>query len=189
MSGRLAIDALRQGRSWGHPILLPSAVGLGARIDAQPQGLVWYDPQKLADACVAAARYLGADALWVPAFGSPDLPDLDALNHRDAAQRAIAAADRLQMGCVVEIRGPLARALALGGDLDEALKQIKPDVIAEFEGGVAQIFVGQQPQIKAEGLRQFCDADQVGFLFGNGTGQNREAKARLGQLHGAGDRV
>lgn len=133
MSGRLAIDALRQGRSWDHPILLPSAVGLGARIDAQPQGLVWCDPQKLADACVAAARYLGADALWVPAFGSPDLPDLDALTHRDAVQRAIAAAARLQMGCVVEIRGPLARALALGGDLDEALKQIKPDVIAEFE--------------------------------------------------------
>lgn len=133
MSGRLAIDALRQGRNWDHPILLPSAVGLGASIDAQPRDLVWCDPQKLADASVAAARYLGADAVWVPAFGSPDLPDLDALTHRDAVQRAIAAAARLQMGCVVEIRGPLARALGLGGDLDEALKQVKPDVIAEFE--------------------------------------------------------
>lgn len=133
MSGRLAIDALRQGRSWSRPILLPSAVGLGARIDAQLPDLVWCDAQKLADACVAAARYLGADAIWVPSFGPTDAPDLDALTHRDAVERAIAAAARLQMGCVVEIRGPLARALALGGELDEALKLVKPVMIAEFE--------------------------------------------------------
>jgi len=133
MSGRDAIEALRQGRRWSHPILLPSAAGLGARIDAQPDGLAWRDPQKLADACVAATRYLGADAVWVPAFGPSGVPDLDAVTHRDAVQRAIAAAGRLQMGCVVEIRGPLGRATALGGELDEALKRLKPDIIAEFE--------------------------------------------------------
>lgn len=133
MSGREAIEALRQGRRWSHPILLPSAAGLGARIDAQAEGLAWRDPQKLADACVAAARYLGADALWVPAFGPADMPDMDAAIHRDAVQRAIAAAGRLQLGCVVEIRGPLARAAALGGALDDALKQVKLDVIAQFE--------------------------------------------------------
>lgn len=133
MSGRDAIAAVRQGLRWSHPILLPSAAGLGARVDAQADGIVWRDPQKLADACVAAARYLGADAVWVPAFGPAGVPDLDAATHRDAVLRAIAAASRLQMACVVEIRGPLARALAFGGELDAALKQVKPDVIAEFE--------------------------------------------------------
>jgi hypothetical protein len=133
MSGREAIAALRQGLRWNHPILLPSAAGLGARIDAQAEGLAWRDPQKLADACVAAARYLGADAVWVPSFGPAGVPDLDAATHRDAVQRALAAAGRLQMACAVEIRGPLTRALALGGELDEALKAVKPDVIAEFE--------------------------------------------------------
>lgn len=133
MSGRDALAAVRQGLGWSRPILLPSAAGLGARIDAQAEGLVWRDPQKLADACMAAARYLGADAVWVPAFGPAGTPDLDAAIHRDAVQRAIAAAGRLQMACAVEIRGPLARAIALGGELDEALKQIKPGIIADFE--------------------------------------------------------
>ncbi len=133
MSGRRAIETVRQGGRSDRPILLPSAAGLGARIEAQAEGLVWSDPQKLADACVAAARYLRADAVWVPAFGPAGTADLEAAAHRDAVQRALAAAARSQMACAVEIRGPLARAVALGGELEEALKQVKPGMIAEFE--------------------------------------------------------
>ncbi|NML76874.1 hypothetical protein HHL25_22285 [Rhizobium sp. S-51] len=133
MGGRQAVEAVRRGQRWGDPILMPSAAGLGARIGAQVEGAVWADPQKLADACVAAARYLGADAVWVPSFGTAGVPDLEPAIHRDAVQRALAAAGRLQLACVAEIRGPLARAAALGGDLDEALKRVRPDVVAEFE--------------------------------------------------------
>jgi hypothetical protein len=133
MSGQSAIEALRQGRCWNQPILLPSAMGLGARIDAQAKGALWGNPQKVVEASISAARYLGADAVWISALGADGGPDLDPAACRDAVTRAIAAAARLRIGCVAEIRGPLARAVARGDIFEHALAAIKPDLIAEFE--------------------------------------------------------
>lgn len=132
MSARAAIEALKLARFRPEPVLMPSAAGLGARLEAVAPEILRQDPQRLADACLSAARYLGADAVWVSMLAADGGPDLSAAFLADAANRAIAAA-RAERVCVVELRGPLHRALQIGGALDEALKQIKPAMIAEFE--------------------------------------------------------
>lgn len=138
MSGRDGIEALRRGGAWARPVLLPSAVRLGARLEAQRAGERSADPQKLADACLSAARYLGADGVWIPALAmdGEDEPELALV--LDAATRAFAVA-RPAIGCVIELRGPLARALAVGGDedIEAAIRAIKPGMIADFEAVAA----------------------------------------------------
>lgn len=131
MSGLGAIEALRGGLHWTAPILMPSAAAFGARLEARPLADL-AEPQALAGATVAAARFLGADAVWVSAAPAAGLT-LSAAAHRDAVTRAAAAAGRLKLAVLAEIPGPIARARALGGDLDAALREIKPGLIEEFE--------------------------------------------------------
>lgn len=133
MSGAAAITALRRGEAWPDPILMPSASGLGARLDGRTAADLRGSAQGLADACLSAARYLTADAVWVSALAPDEGADFEPAFLQDTATRAIAAARTGGLGVAVELRGPLARALAAGGDLDPALKAVKPAMIAEFE--------------------------------------------------------
>lgn len=133
MSGAEAITALRDAKPWPEAILMPSAAGLGARLDGRTPADLRDSAQGLADACLSAARFLGADAVWISALAPDGGADFDTDFLHDTATRAIAAARNGGLGVVVELRGPLARASAAGGDLDPALKRIKPEVIAEFE--------------------------------------------------------
>ncbi|MGD9862595.1 MAG: hypothetical protein AB7S99_05220 [Pseudodonghicola sp.] len=133
MSGAAALLALRRGEAWPQPILMPAAAGLGARLDGRAPEALRTSAQGLTDACLSAARYLAADAVWISALAPDEGADFEPAFLQDAATRAIAAARTGGIGAVVELRGPLARALALGGDLDPALKTIKPAMIAEFE--------------------------------------------------------
>ena len=137
MSGAAAIAALHRAEVWPEPILMPVAARLGARLDGRDPAELPDDPQALADACLSAARFLGADAVWVSALAPDGGADIGPELVRDAATRAIAAARAAGLGAVVELRGPLARALADGGD-DAALKAIKPAMIAAFEA-IAQL--------------------------------------------------
>ena len=133
MSGAAAITALRDAKPWPEAILMPSAAGLGARLDGRAPADLRDSAQGLADACLSASRFLGADAVWISALAPDGGADFDADFLHDAATRAIAAARSGGLGAVVELRGPLARALVTGGDLDRALKSVKPEAIAEFE--------------------------------------------------------
>ncbi|GAA6202964.1 hypothetical protein [Aquicoccus sp. SU-CL01552] len=133
MSGAAAITALRDAKPWPEAILMPSAAGLGARLDGRTPADLRDSAQGLADACLSAARFLSADAVWISALAPDGGADFDADFLHDTATRAIAAARNGGLGVVVELRGPLARASAAGGDLDPALKKVKPEVIAEFE--------------------------------------------------------
>lgn len=131
MSGRSAIDAVRNGLAWSTPILLPSAAALGSRIDAKsPAGLA--DPQTLVNAAITAARFLGADGVWISSRPVADIT-LPHEAHCDALMRAVSAAQRLNLAVVAEIDGPLHRARAQGEDLETALRIIKPGMIAEFD--------------------------------------------------------
>lgn len=131
MNGAAALLALRRGEAWPQPILMPAAAGLGARLDGRAPSDLRGSAQGLADACLSAARYLAADAVWISALAPDEGADFEPAFLQDVATRAIAAARTGGMGAVVELRGPLARAL--GGDLDPALKSVKPAMIAEFE--------------------------------------------------------
>ena len=133
MSGAAALAALHRADAWPQPILMPSAAGLGARLDGRAQEELRGSAQGLADASLSAARYLAADAVWISALAPDDGADFEPAFLQDAATRAIAAARTGGFGAAVELRGPLARALAAGGDLDPALKAVKPTMIAEFE--------------------------------------------------------
>lgn len=131
MSGNRAIDALRGGLPVAAPILMPSAAAFGARLEAKTVGDL-ADPQALAGAAVAAARFLGADAVWISSTPAVEVT-LSAAGHRDAVTRAAAAAGRLKLGVLAEIPGPIARARVFGGDLDQTLREIKQSMIEEFE--------------------------------------------------------
>ncbi|TDK48081.1 hypothetical protein [Antarcticimicrobium luteum] len=133
MSGAEAIAALRHETAWPAPILMPSAAGLGARLEGRAASDLRGSAQGLADACLSAARFLDADAVWISALAPDEGADFAAGFLHDAAMRAIAAARTARLGAAVELRGPLFRALEVGGDLDAALKVVKPAMIAEFE--------------------------------------------------------
>ncbi|WP_165937633.1 hypothetical protein [Antarcticimicrobium sediminis] len=137
MSGQAAITALRRAEVWPEPIVMPCAAALGARLDGRVPEDLRASAQVLADACLSAARFLEADAVWISALAPDGGADFGPEFLRDAATRAIAAARIAGLGVVVELRGPLARALEIGGEtggnVDAALKTIKPAMIAEFE--------------------------------------------------------
>ncbi|MDX2484139.1 MAG: hypothetical protein QNK42_10835 [Pseudodonghicola sp.] len=133
MSGQAAITALRRAEVWPEPIVMPSAAALGARLDGRAPEDLRASAQGLADACLSAARFLEADAVWISALAPDGGADFGSEFLHDAATRAIAAARIAGLGVVVELRGPLARALEIGGNVDAALKTIKPAMIAEFE--------------------------------------------------------